>query len=333
MKLCYVMTKNTSIHDQRFLDKAKENNIRVYTIRVGLKTSGVDYFRLKRLLKQKKPDIIQGGWLLSSGFVSALSNYHPFILYPFASDILLRPHENFLYKKIVQFTLKRADHIICDAEHLKKEILRLIDLDNISVIPRGVDLTQFNNKIKVSGNKKWIIITRNFEPIYGIEYFLDAVPKILEEVPEVRVILCGKGSLEDKLKRIVKNKKLEKYVYFVGHIPHEKIQWYLNVADVYVSPSLSDGTSVSLLEAMACKLPCIVTDIPAIKEWIKDGVNGYVVPKRNSEILADKIIELLQDSKKRKLFGERNRKIVEKRADWNKNFEEVTKIWRRYYEV
>jgi len=171
---------------------------------------------------------------------------------------------------------------------------------------------------------------RNFEQIYGIEYFLNAVPKILRAIPEARVILCGKGSLESKFRQIIKNKKLEKYIYLVGHIPHEKIHHYLKVSDIYVSPSLSDGTSVSLLEAMACKLPCVVTDNPAIKEWIENGKNGFVVPKRNSEELANKIIELLQDSKKRELFGKRNRKIVEQRANWNKNFEEILKIYENY---
>ncbi|RLG01393.1 hypothetical protein DRN58_01845 [Thermococci archaeon] len=336
MKVCYVMTKNWSVHDQRYLDMARTRKIDVCTIRVGLKTGILDLLRLKRELKQEKPDVIHGGWLSSSSFISALTQFHPFIIKVGGSDILLHSEKPF-YKQLIKYSLKSADHIISTSEFVKKKIIRLIGTSgkNITVFPWGIDLERFNKTRtestlkEVWQGKKIIILTRNFEKIYGIEYLLYAIPEIISEIPETRVLLCGKGSLESKFKNIVKKEKLERYVHFIGNVPNEQLPYYLNIAHVYVSPSLSDGTSVSLLEAMACELPCVVTNNPVIEEWIEDGVNGYVVSKRNSKELANKIITLLEDGEKRKIFGKRNRKIVEKRADWNKNFEKLLDIYEK----
>jgi len=339
MKICYVMAKWQSIHDQRFLDKFKEKNIEVCTTRVGIKTAILDYFRLKRILKKEKPDILHGGWIFGSGFVSALTKYHPFLLMPWGSDILINSYENLLYKKVAQYSINSADMITCDAEHVKNEIIRLsgYSKNKIIVSPWGIDLKRFNiyntsDTLNLSRNRKRIILTRNFEEVYGIEYFLKALPKVIKEVPETRVLLCGKGRLESKFRNLIKKEKLENYMYFIGDVPNEKLPHYLNMSDLYVSPSLSDGTSLSLLEAMACELPCVVTDNPAICEWIENDKNGYIVPKRDSKILAERIINLLQDENKMEEFGRKNGQIAKKRADWNKNFDKLLGIYKELIE-
>ena len=88
---------------------------------------------------------------------------------------------------------------------------------------------------------------------------------------------------------------------------------------IYVSSSLSDGTSVCLLEAMAVGLPVVVTDVDAILEWVTDGENGLVVPKKNPAALAVAICTLLEDDNLRKTFGKRNYKIARERASWDDN--------------
>jgi glycosyltransferase involved in cell wall biosynthesis len=102
---------------------------------------------------------------------------------------------------------------------------------------------------------------------------------------------------------------------------------YLNASDLYVSSSLSDGTSLSLLEAMACGLPVVVTDVPAILEWVVNGENGLVVPRRSIDELAEAIIYLLQREDVRKEMGEKNIAIAKERADWDKNFKKLEDIY------
>jgi glycosyltransferase involved in cell wall biosynthesis len=103
---------------------------------------------------------------------------------------------------------------------------------------------------------------------------------------------------------------------------------YLNAADIYISTSLSDGTSCSLLEAMACRLPVVVTDLPAIREWVKDDVNGYLVPSENSAALAERIVTLLGNEPLRDQMGTRNLVIAQERADWERNFSILEEIYR-----
>ena len=80
----------------------------------------------------------------------------------------------------------------------------------------------------------------------------------------------------------------------------------LNAADVYVTTSLSDGTSVSLLEAISCGLPVVVVDAPAYFEWVEDRINGYIIPRRDSTVLAECLIALLQDPIRLREMGQRN---------------------------
>jgi len=104
-----------------------------------------------------------------------------------------------------------------------------------------------------------------------------------------------------------------------GRIPHDQLPHYFNEADVYVSSSYSDGTSVSLLEAMACKLPVIVTDLPSNREWVTPGVNGWLVPSGDAQALSVALLEALQDNGKRKVMADANLRLAQEKADWNKN--------------
>lgn len=104
---------------------------------------------------------------------------------------------------------------------------------------------------------------------------------------------------------------------------------YLNASDLYVSSSLSDGTSLSLLEAMACGLPVVVTDVPAILEWVADGENGLVVPRQSIEELAEAIVHLLENEDLAIEMGNKNLVIAKERADWNKNFQKLVQIYEK----
>jgi glycosyltransferase involved in cell wall biosynthesis len=156
-----------------------------------------------------------------------------------------------------------------------------------------------------------------------------AIPKVLKEVPNAMFLFCGSGPLENEMIETARNYGISSHVYFAGNVANEELPRFLNSADIYVSGSLYDGTSVSLLEAMACGLPVVVTDVPAILEWVQDGKNGSVVPRRDSSTLARRIVELANDSTLRKTFSRENLAIAKKRADWEKNLDILENIYRR----
>lgn len=353
-----------STYDRLFLSKMVEKGYEVYFIsywpgeRVkvqGVKNLHFDIitmhsFRrmlmiqtalhLRKLLKKIKPDILHTGWIQDHGFLGALSGFHPTLSMPWGSDVLIKPDQSRLLKWITQFTLKQADMITCDCELVKKKIIELIGCvsPKITVFPWGIDLSVFKLYPNASNqlrerlgweNKLILIMTRLFEPIYGIEFFINALPDVIRKQPNARVVFLNIGSLLNDCRKKINELGLDRYVYFAGRVDRITVAHYLNLADIYVNTSLSDGTSCSLLEAMACGLPVITSDVPSYFEWVEDGVNGYIVPRRDSEILADRIIQLLDAELTRKKMSERNIQIANERADWEKNFGKLENIYQK----
>jgi glycosyltransferase involved in cell wall biosynthesis len=176
-----------------------------------------------------------------------------------------------------------------------------------------------------------VISLRNLEPIYDVETLIRAIPLVLKEVPDVKFIIVGKGSEEEKLKNLAKELRISESVRFVGFIPNDELPKYLRTVDVYVSTSLSDaGISASTAEAMACGLPVIITKTGENEKWIEDGENGFLIPVKNSEILAEKIIFLLENKNVAQKIGIAARKTIEER---NSYFREMSKMEKIYEEI
>ena len=137
------------------------------------------------------------------------------------------------------------------------------------------------------------------------------------------------NSFENKLskkselvcRRLVIELGIEKYVKFEGAVPNNDIGKYLAMSDLFVSTSLSDGSSVALVEAISCGLPIVATKVPAFFEWIKDDYNGKFVDFGDSLSLSKVINELLKDDTKLDSMRRFNLKIGDEKTDWNKNYE------------
>lgn len=347
MKICYV-NKGISVHDQKFLAYlANKRELDVHLISFyGKKLPDLDGVRIHQipipspelafpiaclmtpiLIRKIKPDIVHAGYLLTYGFYAALAHYHPLLQMAWGSDVLIAPKSR-VYRPIVKYSLKHADLVTIDCEKGKKAIVKLgYPVENIVVFPWGIDFKKFNPRVDGKNVRKkldWednliIVCTRQHRPIYGMEYLIKAIPHVIRREPTARFLLIGSGPLTENLKQLVKELSVEKYVKFTGWIPNEELPKYLAASDIYVSSSLSDGTSVCLLEAMAVGLPVVVTDVDAILEWVTDGENGLVVPKKNPVALAKAICKLLEDDNLRKKFGEKNYKIARERASWDDN--------------
>ena len=359
MKIAY-LSAGINVYDYRFLEKMLERGHKPIMIscwfeQPNFEMNGVPfyYYRpkylsklkiaifLRRLLREIKPDILHTGYIQTHGFYGALSGFHPRLLMPWGSDILIAPFKSKIIKAITKYTIMSTDMITCDANYVKKKIITLANYPDkkIVVFPWGIDLNIFKpsfseNKIKNKlgwSDKKVLIMTRNFKPIYGIEYFIKALPDIIISEPNIRVILAGSQLLDpdysSKIMNMIEKLELQKYVHFTGWLEERELSDYLNSSDIYLSTSLSDGTSSSLLEAMACGLPVVVSDLPSNSEWVRNGENGYLVPLRDSKMLAKQIIRLLDNDTLSQQMGLRNLQIAKKRADWEINFSKLENIY------
>ena len=293
--------------------------------------------RVKKLIKEIKPDIINGHYITSYGTLAALLGFHPLVNTAWGSDILVTPKKFLPCKWSVKYALKKADLITCDAEHMKKAMTKFgVPASKIRIINFGIDTQRFspgpkNKELKERlgiSEKKIIISLRSLYPIYDIETIIKAAPFVLKEYPKTIFIIAGEGFQENELKNLAKELNVSGSIKFVGFIPNEELPDYLRTADVYVSTSLSDaGIAASTAEAMTCGLPVVITDTGENRKWVKNGENGFIIPIKNPEILAEKIIYLLKNEDISKKFGERNRKIIEERNDYCKEMAKMEEIY------
>lgn len=305
----------------------------------GVNTYGNSFLRsvlLKEYLSRIRPDILIGSGALSYGFYAALSNYSPHILFVWGSDVLIAP-KFFPFRFIAKYALKKADAVVVDCDAVENACILLgcdpdkivkfpwVDLQSmISEAGKNADIEekmrkQFRETMGWEGDDAVIISTRHHEPVYDVESLILAVPHVIKDVKKARFLILGSGSLTEKLKERVHELGVDDSVNFLGRVPHDDMSKYLEMSDVYVSTSLSDGTSASLLEAMACKLPPVATNIPANREWIENGISGLLVPRKNPKSLAENIVKILNDGDSRRSLAKKAHKTVIERADWEKN--------------
>jgi glycosyltransferase involved in cell wall biosynthesis len=110
----------------------------------------------------------------------------------------------------------------------------------------------------------------------------------------------------------------------------EEMPMWFRAVDAYVSCAKSDGSSISLLEAMSTGLPVIVTDIPSNREWVSEPENGYLAPAGSPQGVADRMLQVAKlTPQEREEISERNRRVVAKRADWDKNFPRLLEMYER----
>ena len=216
---------------------------------------------------------------------------------------------------------------------IQKKAIKQLGIPNkkISTIPMGVDEAFLsvgrNRKIEQDGRPFKILSNRNLLPIYNVSLLIRAIPIVLKEEPKTKFLIAGDGPERDHLEEEAKNLNLDASIKFLGSVPHDKMPMLLAEADIYVSTSFHDGTSVSLLEAMASGAYPVVTDILPNREWIVDGENGLLVPKENEVSLGMKIVEVIRNKNRLVEACERNRKIVEERSYWAENIKKIVDLY------
>jgi glycosyltransferase involved in cell wall biosynthesis len=279
---------------------------------------------IKKLIREEKPDILHSHFASSYGLLGALTNFHPFILSIWGSDVFSFPRKSFFHRKIFKFNLKKADRLLSTSEVMAREILNYTNRD-ITVTPFGIDTEIFKPGEKINifnGEVDFVVGTiKGLEEIYGIEYLIEAYCQVKQNLPKlsIKLVIVGTGSLEDKLRSLVKTKNLESDVLITGKVSYSEVQKYHNLLDIYLALSIYDDESfgVAILEASACEKPVIVSNVGGLPEVVVENVTGFIIPPKNSESAAEKMLELINNSELRKKFGIAGRKRVIEHYSWN----------------
>jgi glycosyltransferase involved in cell wall biosynthesis len=199
------------------------------------------------------------------------------------------------------------------------------------VFPWGVDLDHFkpSKEKRQKVDELILFCNRSWEPRYGVDVLAEAFALAAKSKPELRLNLLAGGSEENRLREILKKNGAIDQVRFKGYISQEDLPHYYNEADVYISPSHVDGSSVSLMEAMGCGLPCLISDIPANKEWVTENENGWLFPDGDVDTLTKAILRVAEKRDTLDKIGAASRLVAERRADWSKNFEKLLEAYER----
>ena len=176
-----------------------------------------------------------------------------------------------------------------------------------------------------------LISTRFWDSIYRIPTLIEAFTKIIERRKDVRLLLIGDGPLRSEVINRIKEKNIEEYIHIPGRIQEKELIIWYGSADLYVSSAISDGSSVSLLEAMACELPVIVNDGKGNNEWIINEYNGWLANCEDSNDLFNTLLKAVSSREQWKKMGSINRKRVIDNADWRNNLYTIISAYENAY--
>lgn len=239
----------------------------------------------------------------------------------------------------LKLVLKRAEKIIITQPGYLHSSSHLMNYQHkIEVIPNGVDLDKFHPKNTYEDEFYhhentifFLSLLDEFHKYKGLDYLLNAVKIVKNEISDIKLIVGGKGVLLDHYKQITASMGLEENVEFMGFIPDEDIAGYYSRASVFILPSVSslqEGFGIVALEALACKTPVITTEIVGVAKDLEKVKGGMVVPPKNTEKLAEAIIMILKDKKLQEMMGKRGRKLVEEKYTWKGVARSMEKLYK-----
>lgn len=362
LKVIY-FSRDYTPHDFRFLKALAESGYATYWLRLenkgrqlerhplppgvtavdwrGGKTPArmIDGFSLisdlRRVIREIKPDLIHAGPVHSTAFLVAAIGFRPLVTMSWGSDLLYLAERSLLVRWAARFTLQRTTVFTGDCRAVKEKAVGLgFPQERCVLFPWGVDLVRFT-----SGNhadlREWlgwrdkfvILSMRSWEPVYGVDVLVRGFARAAREIPDLRLLLVGGGSQERLLHKVLSKNKLLDRVQFTGQVRSDELPDYYRAADLYVSASHSDGSSVSLMEALASGLPVIVSDIPGNREWITPGEQGWLFPDGDEKALAGCILQAYQQRSFLPGLGAAARRLAEQRADWPRNFQKLQEAY------
>ena len=239
---------------------------------------------------------------------------------------------------------KWVDVVIATSEEMREVALRYVPDSRIRIITNGVDTNAFQPSSK-NGDKEFAILTmRRLAPKNGVQYLVEAAPRVIAAIPNVVFLIAGEGKLESYIRQRVDELGIGANIRFIGLVPHSQTADYYRMADLVVFPSSAESTSLACLEAMSMEKPIVASNLEAYQDMLGDGQRGVLVnlfdrtasdynapltlPSDRIQSLAEAIIQLASDSRLRMEIGARARRFVIDTYDWRQIASQVLQAYR-----
>ncbi len=316
-------------------------NVKIVTINVIRENiSSIDFFKfgylrlvkiVKREIKEFKPDILHAYYASSYGLIGALSGFKPFVISVWGSDVFEFPKKSFIHRAVLKYNLRKADYIQSTSLVMAKELAQYTD-KKIIVVPFGIDMDKYKPITELKERKENEIVIGTIKwlrKIYGVNYLIDAFYLLTKKYPnqKLKLLIVGGGPRITEYKSLVKKYNIVDLVEFTGSVPIAETVNYHNRIDIFVALSLRESFGVSALEAAACSVPVVVSNVGGLPEVVQNGKTGFIVEPMNPQVAADAISKLIDDAALREQMGKDAREFVKRKYDWNKNVKDQIKIY------
>ncbi len=221
-----------------------------------------------------------------------------------------------------------STEVIVNSNFMKSDLQRIFGLpyEKINVIPNGINLNNFTGierdydfrRQYAMDNEKIILYVGRLVYEKGVQYLIGAMPKILNNYHDSKLVICGRGGMIDELRQEVHNLGIDNKVYFAGYCDSKKVQKMYKCADVAVFPSTYEPFGIVALEAMLAGIPTVVSDVGGLNEIVRHGETGMKSYAGNSNSIADSVLSLLFDPKLCDNVSKNAVKEIKELYNWNK---------------
>jgi glycosyltransferase involved in cell wall biosynthesis len=297
---------------------------------------------VRRLMRDIDPDILHLHTLDYPAILGIFCFFRPLFITPWNGDVAWSHPRRIIHKILVSIGLKWASCITTDSEHMSNICAKRYGISTDRIIQiqwSGVDTNIFNEsagtgelrrKLGLSDDDHVVLSPRSVASVYNLDVLIDAIKLLSEEHNDIKYVFiwnyCDEKILSE-LKQKAERSNIMPLIRFAGKIKHEDLPQYFNMADAYISCSSYDTTPTSLLEAMACGCAPIVTDIPAVTEWVSDGFNGFVINKKDPISTAEGIERAYYCDFSE---AEKYNKNLVKIADYEKNMLALKELYEQF---
>jgi len=280
------------------------------------------YFKIRKIIMDDEYDVIQS-LHEKADLINAFLPKARGTVYKVSSRRDMGFKKSRFLRSLFRLINSRFDAIVAPSQAILNNLQdeESVNKNNLCLIRNGVDIKSFvilsekekeelRSSLSIEGNKKIVGCVGNLKKIKGHQYLLDAFSKLLKHYPDSVLVLVGDGEERESIEQHIRKNGIESKVRLLG--ARDDVISLLQVFDIVVSSSLSEGLSNALIEAAASSLPIVATDVGGNPEIVIKGENGLLVPAKDSMAMYQALLKLFEDRQRATRMGQQGRALVER---------------------
>jgi len=292
---------------------------------------------LIRIIRAEEISIVNAHWIIPQGLVAVIYKN----LFNKKIKIVTSIHgtdvngfKGMFGKTLIKYVLNNTDKLTVVSNSIKDEIVKLGYKKEIFVFPTNINTQLFSPDKKDEALKKqlgingeFILFVGSLVKNKGIIELIEAMPKIIIAFPNAKLVVVGKGQLEQELVKTSNKLGVSNNIIFSGVVSNKVIPTYYATADLFVLPSFSEGIGGVVTEALSCGTLVLVSPLEGFKDRIIDNKTGFYLKRIDAEQISSKIIHILKNKEKYSVFSENGRAYVVNNFDWEIAGESYSKLF------